>query len=60
MVTERNLKYEILSGSKATIESTLKDYESSKDAHSLRVLAMTSTDGLTFQVLVRFVEITIT
>ena len=59
MVTERKTAYEILSGSKATIEATLKDYESTKDAHSLKVLAMTTIDGTNFQVLCRYIEVTV-
>lgn len=48
------IEYEVISGTTAQIKATLESYESSKDAHSLRVLGMTTTDGVTFFVLVRY------
>jgi len=48
------IEYEIISGTTAQIKATLENYESTKDPHSLRVLGMTTTDGVTFYVLVRF------
>ena len=58
LVTERKTTYEVLSGTASEIEDTLESYESTKDAHSLRVLAMTTVDATNFQVLVRYVEVT--
>ena len=60
MVTERKTTYEVLSGNASSIASQLESYESTKDAHSLKVLAMTTVDGTNFQVLVRYVEVTVT
>ena len=55
-MTSGRTVFEIISGSNTEIASTLEGYLETKDAHSLRVLAMTSADGTTFKVLVRYVE----
>jgi len=46
--------YEVLVGDAAAIESTLKTYESLKDAHSLRALGFTVDGTGTYHVLVKY------
>lgn len=54
MVTTHTTTYEIVIGNKATVEATLKNYESSKEAHSLRVLGFWYDGTTNYHVLVRF------
>lgn len=45
--------YEVVIGNAATIKSTLESYESTKEAHSLKVLGF-YYDGTNYYVLVRY------
>lgn len=50
------MEYEIISGSKASVEATLKDYESSKSAKSLIILGFWYDGSTNYHVLVRYLE----